>query len=349
MSTMFSGGGSSSAASVGADAAAAAPSTANPAAKSAPVTPAPGAQGAAPAQGGDPFFKETVTIDGKPVEVSYATREEMVADIRKARAADRRFQTAAQEKKEAADLRAQAIKAQQEADAIRAKYGDDALSASLDAAIESGDPERIKKARATMEQRLASLIRQDMMDPTERELANERRLRQQAEGKLQTQAQKEAQAAQEAETSQWREQFSTTIIGALETGQVPNTDWTASIMAKLMSINMKKGYKLNPEQLAGKTKAVIMNQVTGLLSTANGDQIIEMFPDLVKKVRAADLKRLRSKQPNLPGKKILETKAPTPPAPDGDTQNGYMTTDQWRDWTKRRAAAAQAGLPLPER
>lgn len=340
MSTMFSGTGTSSAAAVGADAASAAPGAA---ASSKPTTAVP-AQGAA-AEGqpaGEPFFKETVKIDGKDVEVSYGTREELVAEIRKSRAADRRFETAAQERKAAEGIKAAAEKAHQEAEKIRAKYGEDSLSASLDAAIESGDPEKIKKARFFMEQRLAQLIRQDMMDPHERELLQERKLREQAEGKLKSREEQEAAQALEKETGQWREEFTKTIIGALETGSVPNTDWTASIMAKLMAINMKKGYKLSPEQLAGKTKTVIMNQVTGLVSTASGEQLIEWFPDIVKKVRAADLKRLRSKQPNVPGKKILETKAPSAAATGSSPQgnagnpNGYRTMEEERELRLKR-------------
>lgn len=352
MSTMFSGAGASTAASVGSGAAAPAAATGTqtppqgtqPAAVTAPEQ-TRNADGTQTAPTGDPFLREKLKVDGKEVEVVFQTKEELLAEVQKARGANRRFEESAKLRREAETVRAQAMKAQAEADELREKYGDNTLQAGIDAAIASGDPKRIQAARQVMEEKLAALIRRDMMDPKERELTErEERIRakeQEHEQLAKTQEQKDL----DAKTDGFRKEFTETIIGALESGQVPNTDWSAAIMANLMRHNMKKGLKLNPEVLAGKTKAVIMGQVTGLLGKATGEQLIDWFPDLVKKVRTADLARIRSRQPNQP-RKTVETLRPNDSNPTPN--NRYMSPDQWREWTKKRAADSAAGRPLTD-
>jgi hypothetical protein len=292
-----------------------------------------------------PFFKETIKVDGKDVEIAFKSKQELLAEIQKARASSKRFEEGAKARKEAEAIREEAYKAKQEADQLREKYGDNSLQAAIDSAIQSGDPQRIKRAREVMENQLAGLIRQDMMDPKERELEQERRLRQAREKELQDYKTKEEKAAHEQQVNHFRQEFTNTIIGALETGAVPNTDWTSAIMANLMRHNMQRGLKLTPEALVEKTKSVIMGQVNGLLAKTPGEQLIEWFPDLVKKVRAADLARIKGRQMQQP-KKTLET--PKPQETQTPPKNGYMSPDEWREWTKKRALAAQAGRPLPD-
>lgn len=341
MSTMFSGAGGSTAGSVAPSAGAESTAT-NTEGK--PTTQSTSNQ---PTGGETPFFKETIKIDGKDVDIAFKNKQELLAEIQKGRASGKRFEESAKARKEAEALHAEAMKAKQEADELRAKYGDNTLQAAIDQAIRSGDPERIRQAREVMENQLAGLIRRDMMDPKERALEQERHRREAAEKQIQDYRTKEEKAAHEAQVNHFRQEFTTTIIGALENGQVPNTDWTSAIMANLMRHNMQKGFKLTPEALAEKTKSVIMGQVTGLLGKATGDQLISWFPDLIKKVRAADLARIKNRQPRQgTAQKPLEVARP-----QGDqkpTKNGYMSPDEWREWTKRRAAAAAAGQPLPD-
>lgn len=357
MSTMFSGAGGSSAASVGSGAAAGGGSTTG----GSPATGTPNAAqggeaqgrpdtGTGAAQGGaeQPFFREKIKVDGKEEEISFKDRQSLVTELQRARAANKRFEEGARARKEAEAIRANAEKAMREADELRQRYGDNTLMAAIDSAIESGDPERIKKARSVMEEKLAGLIRMDMMDPRERAIAERERALQNREKTIKD---AEAQRAQEAEAKQvagFRQEFTQTIISALESEQVPNTDWTAAIMANLMRHNMQKGHKLTPEALAGKTRQVIMNQVNGLLTKSSGEQLIEWFPDLVKKIRQADLTRIRQRRPghNPASGKVLETTKPDQGNPQ--PQNRYMSPDQWREWTKKRALAAQNGQPMPD-
>jgi hypothetical protein len=353
MSTMFSGSGGSSAGSVGQGAGGATAPTATEGGNKSATGTQPGGNSQATGtqssgnSGETPFFKETIKVDGKDVEIAFKNKQELLAEIQKARASGKRFEESAKARKEAEALHTEAMKAKQEADELRAKYGDNTLQASIDAAIRSGDPERIKRAREVMENQLAGLIRRDMMDPKERALEQERTRREAAEKEVQDYRTKEEKAAHETQVNHFRQEFTTTIIGALETGQVPNTDWTSAIMANLMRHNMQKGFKLTPEALAEKTKNVIMGQVTGLLGKATGDQLISWFPDLIKKVRAADLARIKNRQPRQgTAQKPLEVAKP-----QGDqkpTKNGYMSPDEWREWTKRRALASQNGQPLPD-
>lgn len=345
MSTMFSGSGTSAAAAVGSEAA--------PAQAKAPANAGQpiegnqqGQQGAKGGESQSPFLKETVKIDGKDVELVFQSKEELLAEIRKAKAADKRFEEAAAIRKQAAKEAEEVKKARREAEEIRQKYGEDTLSAALDAAIESGDPEKVQKARDFMEEKLAGFIRRDMMDPRERELEAERKRANALQKKLDEQQRAREEQEMGVRTDSARKELTQTIISALETQKVPNTDWTASIMARLMKVNMEKGVKLSPEQLAEKSRGVIVNQVGGLLANATGEQIIELFPDIVKKVRAADLKRLKDRQPKVPGQKPLEVKKPVvdPKASGGS----YLTPDQWKEKVRQRALASQNGQPVPE-
>lgn len=343
MSTMFSGAGGSSAGSVTQGAGAAPAATAT---DGKPVN-SQGTGKNSEGTGDAPYFKETIKVDGKDVQVEFRNKQELIAEIQKAKGSGKRFEESARKSKEADALHAEAMKAKQEAEDIRAKYGDNTLLASIDAAIESGDLKRIERAREIMEQKLAALLRRDMMDPRDRALEEEKRRREAAENESKSYRDKEEKAAHEKEVNQFRQTFTNTIIESLESGQVPNTDWTSAIMANLMRHNMQKGYKLTPEALTEKTKSVIMGQVTGLIGKATGEQLISWFPDLIKKVRVADLARIKNRQVRQgSAQKPLEIARP-----QGDqkpTKNGYMSPDEWRDWTKRRAAASAAGQPIPD-
>lgn len=349
MSTMFSGGGGSSAASVGQGNAPANSSGNNPGNNASPSNQGGGDKaggGGGQQGGGTPFFKETIKVGGKDVEVSFGSKEELIAEIQKARASHEQFKGAAKQRAEAEALREEAHKARQEAEQLRAKYGDNHLQASIDAAIRSGDPNRIKAAREVMENQLADLIRRDMMDPKERALEEERAKREAAENQVKEYKTKEEQAAHQQKVEGFKQEFTNTIIKALETGECPNSEWTAGIMANLIRLNRQKGLKLTPEALAEKTKAVMINQVTGLFAKTTGEQLIQLFPDVVKKIRAADLARIKGRRPQQGGGKPPE--GPTHQEDKKPAGNGYMSPDQWREWTKKRAAAAQAGRPLPD-
>lgn len=188
------------------------------------------------------------------------------------------------------------------------------------------------KARELAETLLLEQIQDEMMDPKDKELREYK-------SKLEKYEQKEASDKKtlEAQAAKAQEdkliaEFQTTIVTALEKSGLPKTPALAKRMAAIMDKNLDLGLKLSPDDLVQEVKQETLAMLKSIVGDADGEQLQAMFgEDIAKKIRMADVKKLKSIQNNVSqkGQKFEPTeKEPSRP----------KTIEEWKAEVARRVA-----------
>lgn len=239
-------------------------------------------------------------IDGKEVEMS---ESEVVSYATKARAADQRFDEAANIRKEAEQV---------------LKFAKD-------------NPEEFFKrtgmnAREWAEQYLLREIERERMSPEQKKaLENEEKLRKYEDGeKLRIETERKAQIA--ALEKQHLQNYDLMFTEALQKSGLPKTAYTVKRMAELQLVNVKKKLELKPDQLAKLVREDYASEQKALLSGYDGDQLIEFLgPDVVKKLSKAQIAKLKSRG--------VTPRQTTPDKPAGKRQ---LTWDEYKKQNRKR-------------
>ncbi|WP_413581094.1 hypothetical protein [Bdellovibrio sp. HCB288] len=254
--------------------------------------------------------KFLLKVDGVDVEdeVDWNDKESLKKKLQLAHAAEKRMNEAKGEKKKALDI----IKAfEQDPESMLSRLG--------------------PKGREIAEKFLLKQIQDQMMSPEEKaqrsdmsELEILRKEKKEREEKTLS----DAQAAKEAEHAK---SFQETIIGALEKSGLPKSPDLVRRMAKIMHKNLDMGLELSSDDLVLEVKKEVTSLLRAIVGDSDGDKLLGLFgPDVAKKIRQSDLKKLQEKQSTVFGQ---PKKAGGQVAPANDRP---MTIDEWKENLAKR-------------
>ena len=124
--------------------------------------------------------------------------------------------------------------------------------------------------------------------------------------------QKESEAKQEQEIT---EGYNRSFTEALEQSGLPKNAFTISRMAQLQMTANRKGYEIPPQELAKLVREDYMAEQKSLYSGVEGDKLLELLgPDIVKKLSKAQIAKLKAGQPvqtKVAPQKTIHTSAPS--------------------------------------
>ena len=217
-------------------------------------------------------------VDGKeevmdlPFEVDEKQAEWLANKIQPTRAAQKRFQEIAAERKRV-NTALQRVQTDP-ADALKTL---------------GVDPQKF--AQQYMEQILKE---QDMTEEEKRIAAAERRV---AELEAEKQ-QREAILKKEKEEAEYKahlKESSAKIAKALESSDLPKSAATQRKMAEYMMMNAQNGLDLPMSSIVELVKEDYLNDIKEMFGSASGEQLIKIFgEDVASKIRKTDLERLKT-------------------------------------------------------
>ena len=248
--------------------------------------------------------KLKLKVDQNEVEMSEA---EVIALAQKGQGAEKRFQEAAQMRKEAEAvvrfLKENPREAMKQFGIDVRKFSEDVLMEHL--TEQSMSPEQ-KKQR-----------------DTEAEL-NKYRERDKAETERQH---KEAVTKQEQELVQ---HYTKTFTEALEASGLPKTNETVARMARYQQQASRKGYEVPPADLAKLVRSDYENEQQALYGSMDGDKLIEILgKDIVSKLSKAQIAKLKAGQPAQTKQAPQKTKMQ-----DKTQSTSKQATQDWKTFQK---------------
>jgi hypothetical protein len=245
--------------------------------------------------------KFKLKVDGREEELD---EEAVIRYASKGKAADKRFEEAAQMRREAEQFVSMLKK-----DPIKV------LS----------DPKIGHDFRMLAEEYLAKQLEQELMSPEQRKAREmETKLREYEERERVESEQKRQSEMQQLE-ARAAEDYSKKITSALEMGGVPKTARTVKRMAELMHKNLAHGFDLEPAHLAEMVREDYLNEIKELFGASDGDTLLKLLgDDNSKKIRQADLNRLKTQKP-------VYSSGQSKPALAPSQTNRKMGTLEWRE------------------
>ena len=172
-------------------------------------------------------------------------------------------------------------------------------------------------------------MKREQMDPAQRALLEERQRREQLEEQVRQSQAQQQQAREEQAAAQYRQQYDKEFGDALTSLNLPKTTETVRRMATLMRSYLQRQIELTPAQAAQMVREDLASESAGTLGQMEGARLIEFLgADVMKKIRAADIARVK-------GAKANGAPAPTPtPTERSSKQNKgpnkhLLTRDEW--------------------
>lgn len=214
------------------------------------------------------------------------TDEEVLQRLQKHKGADKRFQEAAEIKRQTE--RFYQLMKEKPLDMVEKIHG--------------------PAAREMMEKHLWAKIQREQMNPQERELLETKERLQTLEQEKKDFAAKQQQEQFEKLKQQHATNFDKEIRDALTANGKPVTKYAYARVAHYMLAAMNEGRQLSAKDAVPLMDTDLQSDLRGMFESVNEDQILGLLGDSVaEKLRKADLKRVRGG--NLPAT------PPTPPKP----------------------------------
>ena len=250
-----------------------------------------------------------VKIDGKEMEVD---ENELLAGYQRAKAANKRFEDAAKERK-------------------KAEYFLKLLRTDPVKVLEH--PEVGHDVRKLAEDYLAEIIKREKMTPEQREKEELKTKLKALEDEKRTLEESRKQEQIQKLTSFYEEDFTNKIVKALDGSQLPKTPYTVKRMAQHLYNAMERGYELSPVDVVPIVKEEYQNDFNNFLSSLEGDALINILgKNVVDKIRKAELAKVKAKAPAAP----VKTKDMTKPEEKKETSNPKkMTMAEFDDEMKK--------------
>ena len=179
---------------------------------------------------------------------------------------------------------------------------------------------------------LIEKLEQEKLSPEQQKIREyEQKLRSYEEEKRQQEEQRKAQE-QEKLLAHYSQEYEKNIQDALASSGLPRTAKTVSRMAEYMSLALKNGIDLEPKNVVELVRQDYMKEIADLIGQTDGDALLQILGDNVaNKIRKTDLARLKSPQ-----------QQPKPqPKMDGQEQprdpqtKRFMSTHEWREWQEK--------------
>lgn len=216
--------------------------------------------------------KYEVTVDGQKLLL---TRDELMKGFQLGAASHKRFQEAAQARKEA--------------EAALSKIKENPLEAFLQA---GGDQ---KAFRALVEDFLIKEIEYDKLSPEERELNDLRRYKEEQEIARQEEAKRRQQEVQNQETEMYQKQFTEQYNKALTDAGLPVSEKAIQFIAKTQLDALEAGYEMPLDLAIQYYREEQSNSVNNYLSSLPVDQLVGIIgKDRMKEIRKQELAGLKN-------------------------------------------------------
>ncbi len=253
--------------------------------------------------------------DGEDFDFDATDEEAVKREIMKARGADKRFQAAAQMRKEAES----AFSALKDPARLKQILQDPRVGVDIKKFAEDMVWENIQQQQREEEWAKDPAAKQRYEDEQELRARREADARSAEEGK--TRKQREDQARYETG-------YETKILKALDVGGIPKTPEAISRMAEYLMKSVEHGYDLSAEDLVQQVRDDYISEFTAVLGAADGDQLLALLgEENAKKLREADLRRLKNPQGNpFPSRSPQKTAASGRAQPAPKKQAG----SEWR-------------------
>ncbi len=263
--------------------------------------------------------KYQVKVDGG---VEEASEEELLAAYSKVKAANKRFQEAAEERKMAAQAKAEAEKIKESIKSdpwsVLASLGIDSRKAAEEFLIQ-----QLERDAMSPEQKEAEELRRKLKEYEEKES----RSKQEAEDR----AKKEQEEAERAEAQKLTEEitksFEIEFQEALESSKLPRNPKLIAKMAEIMMDAEQEGYSISAKQAAKIVEKDIKMLKQALINDLDPDTLAEFLgEENIKKIRKRDVEKLKNPIPE--SKQAIKEDKPKKEAP--------RSPDEWlRDIKKQ--------------
>lgn len=195
--------------------------------------------------------------------------------------------------------------------------------------------------RQFAEELLLPEIEREMMTEEQRALAEERRKREEVERKLQDREQKETKEREEAQVREQQAAIGQRMVQALQKVGLPkeSAPWGVRRMAALMDKQIELGLDLSDDELATLVRQDFEKEHASLYESMPAEALVQMFPGLVKKLRAYDLAQLKARtQPGAP----RPQQQPQTAAPMPKNGKGYLTPEESKKILEQRISEMQS-------
>lgn len=257
-----------------------------------------------PAQAQARMFK--VKIDGQEKEVP---EDELLRDYQTREAANKRFQEAAEMKKQA--------------EGFFKRLKDNPLEVLKDPAIGHD-------VRKLAEEYLVAQLQEEMMDPKDRELRDLKKFKEAKEAEEQERQRAEEEAKNAEIQAKYAEEYSAGIIEALETGSLPKTPFTVRKMAYYMAEGLKRGHNLTPKDVVPLVREDYIEDQKHFFSALDGQSMLDFLgKENADKLRKHELAKLKRPGVTTPPRGKSQAKAPAEKRP--------MSRSEWREMQRERA------------
>jgi uncharacterized protein (UPF0147 family) len=253
-------------------------------------------------------------IDGKEIEID---EDSAIRAFQKERASEKRFQDAAQMKKQAEGF-------------LRMLKESDANPLVLEEIM--NDPSIGVNFRKVAEQYLYEKIKFEQLSPDERKKAELKQELAQMEQAKQEQLRLQQEEELNQQTEQWREHYTQEINTALDKSDLPRTQYTIAQMARYILMGQQRGMELSADEIIPLVKRDYQNMIMELFSKLPADKLTNFVgEDLLKKLREADLAKVKG---GIGAKTTEPTGASTVPMSPKP-----LSKDEWRNKIHQRANA----------
>lgn len=239
------------------------------------------------------------------LEKEVSSEDELVSLARLGLASNRRFQEAAKTRKEYEQMLETLKNAPRD---VLEKHGVDARKFAEELLIEQLQEEMLtpeqKKAR-DMEKRLKGFEKQE----ADRKAAEEERVQNEYKAKVQ-------------------EEYSQKFIGALDKAGIPKNELAIIRMVELTKQALDMDLDLEVDDIARLVREDYMMEHKTLYSSMNGDQLLELFPELADRVFEAKSKKRKPAVPPSLSSRGRQTPSAKPAAAKEERP---MTTREFRE------------------
>jgi len=172
-------------------------------------------------------------------------------------------------------------------------------------------------------------MKREQMDPQQRALLEERQRREQLEEQIRAQQQQQVQAREAQIVASLQQQYDQEFGKALADYHLPKTTETVRRMAGIMKAYNQRNVTLSPAEAAQMVREDIASESVGTLGQMDGARLIEMLgPEVMKKIRAADIARVKGAKPQN-GTPPPESKAPPASKQNRGPNSHLLSPEEW--------------------
>ena len=264
--------------------------------------------------------KHRVKVDGEESDVSI---EELIAGYSRTKAANNRFQQAAQERKIAEQLK-------KEADEARTRLKSDPWSVLKELEVDPRSAaeefliKQLELEALTPEQR-AALEDSNKKDKERKDL--EERIRKYEEKEAKEKEAKEQAEIQE-KTQYFVKELESSMMEALQTSKLPKTNAIVAKVADKMLEAFDRGIDMPPKHAIRLVEEELVQLKKAFLEDLDPDRLAEFLgEEQIKKIRKRDVEKLKNPIPSPESSKKVQAKVDDTPPTD---------PQEWVEWIRKK-------------